>query len=227
MATVVFEDSLTIPPCEALGSFRVWTRSDAFPRHGRIDWVHGRIEVDMSPENLFSHGTLKTELAARIYAVVREDGVGEVFIDRTRVSSAEADLSVEPDVVFLSHAALDDGRARLVAAASGAPEAFIEIEGAPDLVVEIVSDGSVRKDTERLPVAYAAAGVRELWLVDARAGEPRLDVLAHTGGGYCRTDADGAGFALSAVLRRRVRLRRATTARGLPRYELDVAPAPG
>ena len=63
MATaVVFEDSLTIPACAALGAFRAWTRSGSFPERGRIDWVHGRIEVDMSPENLFSHGTLKLSL---------------------------------------------------------------------------------------------------------------------------------------------------------------------
>lgn len=225
MATVVFEDSLTIPPCAALGSFRAWTRSDAFPQHGRIDWVRGAIEVDMSPENLFTHGTLETELAARIYSVVREDGSGEVFIDRTRVTCPEADLSVEPDVVFVSDAAVDSGRARFVAGASGGPASFIEVEGAADLIVEIVSDGSVLKDTERLPRAYHAAGVRELWIVDARTGEPRLEVYRHTTGGYVRGAVDDAGFVRSTVLGRRVRLRATLTSRGLPKYDLDIAAA--
>ncbi len=35
---------------------------------------------------------------------------------------------------------------------------YVELEGAPDLVVEIVSDSSVAKDTQRLPPRYAAAG---------------------------------------------------------------------
>jgi hypothetical protein len=48
------------------------------------------------------------------------------------------------------------------------PGGFIEVEGAADLVVEILSDSSVGKDTRRLPEAYAKAGVGELWLVDAR-----------------------------------------------------------
>lgn len=223
MATIVFEDSLTIPACESLPVFRAWTQSDTFPRHGRIDWVHGRIEVDMSPENLFKHGTIRTEIAARIYSIVRHDGSGEVFIDRTRVTCPEADLSAEPDVVFVSDGAIDGGRARFVAAAGGGPASFIEVEGAPDLIVEIVSDGSVAKDTERLPRAYHAAGVRELWIVDARCGAPRLDLNEHTSAGYVRRPVDDAGFVRSPVLGCRVRLRATTTARGLPKYDLDVA----
>ncbi len=45
---------------------------------------------------------------------------------------------------------------------------YIEIEGPPDLIVEIVSKSSEKKDTLRLPAAYFAAGVPEFWLVDAR-----------------------------------------------------------
>ncbi len=64
MATaVVFEDQLRIPPIASLEDFRRWVRSEHFPERGRIDYVTGEIEVDMSPENLFFHGTLKTEIA--------------------------------------------------------------------------------------------------------------------------------------------------------------------
>ena len=102
MATaIIFEDSLTVPVCAGLGEFRNWSRSVDFPDLGRIDWIEGRIEVDMSPENLFTHGTLKTELAARIYGLIREGDRGEVFVDRTRVVCPAADLSVEPDVVVV------------------------------------------------------------------------------------------------------------------------------
>ncbi len=60
MATaVVFEDQLRIPPIASLEDFRRWVRSEHFPERGRIDYVTGEIEVDMSPENLFFHGTLK------------------------------------------------------------------------------------------------------------------------------------------------------------------------
>jgi Uma2 family endonuclease len=77
-------------------------------------------------------------------------------------------LSCEPDIVYISDDAIDSGRARLVPNAGGRPGRYVEIEGAADLVVEIVSDATVVKDTRRLPVAYCRAGVRESWLIDAR-----------------------------------------------------------
>lgn len=136
MATaIIFEDALTVRACEGLGEFRRWTRSGEFPDRGRIDWIAGRIEVDMSPENLFTHGTLKTELAAKIYGVIRDTDRGQVFVDRTRVVCPAADLSVEPDVV-VTHAAIDAGRAAFVPA-SGQAGSFVEIESGPDLVVPV------------------------------------------------------------------------------------------
>jgi len=62
--------------------------------------------------------TLKTEIAAKIYARVRSADLGEVFIDRTRLVCPVADLSVEPGVVFVSHAAVETGQARFVPAAA-------------------------------------------------------------------------------------------------------------
>lgn len=222
MATaIVFEDFLTVPACEGLGEFRQWTRSDGFPARGRIDWIAGQIEIDMSPENLFTHGTLKTELAAKVYGVIREADQGEVFVDRTRVVCPAADLSVEPDVVVVTHAAIDAGRAAFVPA-SGQPGCFVEIEGGPDLVVEIVSDASVHKDTCRLPPAYHAAGVREFWLVDARGQSPTFQVFHRGDRAFEETPHDAAGWTVSAVLDRQVRLTVQESPRGIPRYDLEI-----
>ena len=104
-------------------------------------------------------------------------GLGEVYVDRARISSPAADLSVEPDVVVVLWETLDSGRLRDIPAASGKPGRFIEMEGAPDVVVEILSDSSVRKDLIRLPPLYAAAGVPELWRVDARQERLRFEIL--------------------------------------------------
>jgi Uma2 family endonuclease len=229
---IIFEDSLTVPACAGLSDFRHWTRSADFPGLGRIDWVQGRIEVDMSPENLFTHGTLETELAARIYGLIREGDRGEVFVDRTRVVCPAADLSVEPDVVVVTHAAIDAGRVRFVPAGgqpvapAGSPaSSFVEIEGGPDLVVEIVSDASVHKDTRRLPPAYHAAGVRELWIVDARAQPLAFRVLHHGPREFEPQPLDADGWTESVVLERQVRLTVHQTQRGMPRYELQIRPA--
>jgi len=170
MATsVIFEEQVEIPlTIRSLADFRRWVQSEGFPQTGRIDYLSGKIEVDMSPENLFCHGTLKTELIRAIATRVKLGIMGHLFTDSTRVSCPKADLSVEPDVVFVSHEALDSGRVRLIPSASQEPGSYIELEGPPDVIVEIVSDSSVGKDTRRLPEAYYKAGVREFWLADAR-----------------------------------------------------------
>ena len=122
----------------------------------------------MSPEDLFTHGTLKLQVAGKIEARVAELDLGHAFVGETRVSSIAGNVSAEPDVVVISHDALDEGRVTLVPKATGEQGRYVEIEGAVDLIVEIVSDSSVRKDTQRLPAAYYRAGVRENWLIDAR-----------------------------------------------------------
>src|SRR5262249_38273005 len=97
--------------------------------------------------------------------------LGHTLIAETRISSVPGDVSVEPDVVVVTHEAFDSGLASLVPKASGEPDRYVEVDGAADLVVEIISDSSVKKDTKRLPGAYFTAGVRELWLIDARGPE--------------------------------------------------------
>src|SRR5262249_1305306 len=153
-----------IPTINNLADFRRWALSDQFPDRGRIDYLAGRIEVDMSPEDLFTHGTLKTVIGARVHQRVEALDLGHTFIGETRISSVPGDVSAEPDVVVITHAALEEGRLVLTPKASGEPDRFVEVEGGPDLIVEILSDSSERKDLRRLPTAYFHAGVREFWL---------------------------------------------------------------
>ena len=171
-SSVIFEERVEIPYFHSLAEFRAWALSDDFPERGRIDYIGGRIEVDMSPENLFFHGSIKTEVVRVLGNIVRSAGGGYLFSDRTRVSSPDADLSAEPDVVYLSAETIDSGRVRLVPSAGGEPDSYVELEGAPDLVVEIVSDSSVAKDTKRLPISYWRAGIAEF--ADLRRQEAEL-----------------------------------------------------
>lgn len=198
--TVVFEEQVEIPlNLTSLDEFRRWAMSDDFPQRGRIDYVAGRIEVDMSPEDFFCHGTLKTEIVGVLHRRVKQGKLGHLVTDRTRVSSVEAGLSAEPDVVFTSHAALASGRARLIPKAGGQPGRYVELEGAPDLIVEIVSDHSVAKDTRRLPEAYFKAGVPEFWLADARGESLTFQIHRRGESGYQAIEADSDGFQPSAV----------------------------
>jgi len=195
MATTIrFEEQVEIPlGLGTLAEFRAWATSDAFPEQGRIDYLSGSIEVDMSPEDLFCHGALKVELIRVLSQRVKSQGLGHLFTDRTRVSVPAAELSVEPDIVFLSTEARSSGRVRLVPKERGRPGRYVELEGPPDLVVEIVSDASVTKDTRRLPEAYARARIPEFWLADARGSELvfRIHHLAESAYVPAATDAEG------------------------------------
>jgi len=226
MATsVIIEEQVEIPlDIRSLDDFRRWALSDAFPERGRIDFVAGRIEVDISPEDLFCHNALKVAIGAKLFERIERQDLGHVLSGKTRVSVPAADLSVEPDVVFLSHESLDAGRVRLVPKSGGEPGRYVEVEGAPDLIVEIVSDSSLTKDTERLPAAYAMAGVPEFWLADARK-EPVVFRIHHlVEGAYHPADPDTEGFLRSNVFRCGFRLDAGRDARGHWKFKLLERP---
>jgi len=217
---VIFEERLTVPFVNSLAEFRAWALSPEFPQTGRIDYLAGQIEVDMSPENLYFHGTLKSEIARVIGNRVVELGLGDFFVDQTRVSSIDGDLSSEPDIVYLSHEAIDSGRVILVPTASEKKNSFIEIEGGPDLIVEIVSDSSVVKDTKRLPKLYFDAGVREFWLVDARKPELSFVIYRRGRSRFTKSALNANGFQKSVVLECGYRLERQPGVSGRPKYRL-------
>jgi Uma2 family endonuclease len=226
-AAVILDEDFQIPAeVFTLGRFRQWSQSDRFPEQGRIDYLNGVVEVDLSPENLYSHGVVKTAIAAELYVQIVKTGRGNVFGDRTRVVSVAAELSAEPDVVVVLWESLRGGRVREVPASSGAPGQFVELEGAPDLIVEIVSDRSVRKDRETLPGTYAAAGVRELWTVDARGGELQFEVRVLGRSGYQLLPVDGEGWVSSSLLGQSCRLVRRPGELSRWAYELEIAAGP-
>jgi Uma2 family endonuclease len=218
---IVFEDQIRIPAdVHSLAAFRSWTQDASFPDWGRIDYLAGDIEVDMSPEDLYTHGALKTVLAIELGALVVKGGLGNLFIDRARVVSPAADLSVEPDLVVVLWPTLQSGRVREVPSSRGEGR-YLEMEGAPDLVVEIVSDSSHHKDRQRLPPLYARAGVPELWLADARGAELRFEVFRLESTGYVLQPADAEGWVTSPVLGRTFRLTRRPNPLGRWAYELE------
>ena len=114
-------------------------------------------------------------------------------------------------MVAILWGSLEAGRVVSVPAADGEPNSFIELEGATDLVVEVISDSSQGKDRRRLPPLYAKAGVPELWLVDARAKRGKgIELGIHVLGpnGYDLAPPDSKGWSESPMLGRRCRLRR-------------------
>jgi len=218
------EPPLRIPPdAGTLEGFRRWSSSESFPEKGRIDFLDGELEVDLSPEDIYMHGGAKTALAAALYDRVVESGRGAVYVDCTRVVSVAARLSVEPDVLAVLWESLETGRVREVPAASRKEGRFIEFEGAPDLVVEVVSDSSERKDRRRLPPLYALAGVPELWQVDVRGPEVDLGIHHLGPAGYEQAPPDAAGWCVSRFLGSRCRLLRRAVHGSRFVFKLEVA----
>ena len=161
---------VAIPPgIKDLDSFRRWAKSDAFPARGRFSFLDGLLWVDLSMEQLYTHNQVKGEVSRVLLSLVRETGQGLFLPDGMLLSNPGVNLSTVADGVFVSFAALQNGRVRQV---PGSRAGFVELEGSPEMVLEVVSDSSVEKDLERLPPLYWRSAVEELWRIDARNNRP-------------------------------------------------------
>ena len=125
--------------------FVAWCDEDT-----RAEWVEGEV-VMMSPANT-EHARLAGWLYRLLGDLAERNGLGEVFFEHQVRFAAQARRRV-PDLVFVSKDRLD-----LLHSA--------HIEGAPDLIVEIVSPDSEARDWREKYLEYEAAGVREYWVID-------------------------------------------------------------
>jgi Uma2 family endonuclease len=219
MVTFVIEsDQVSVPEWVTdLDSFRRWADSEDFPETGRICYLNREVWVDMSSEQLFTHLAVKNEFNIVVGAMVKRERLGLYFPDGLMLSNADADIAVVPDAVFCSHAARQD-RVRFLEGKKGG---FVEMEGSPDMVLEVISDSSVHKDTQQLRQDYWTAGIREYWLVDARKEPLVFDILRHTAKGY-RTTPKKDGWIKSAVFGQSFRLTCRTSEYGDPEYTLEM-----
>ncbi len=164
-----------------LESFRRWSDDDDFPETGQVSFLKGEVWIDMSKEQLFEHNDVKTEFASVLRQVVKAGGTGRYLGDGAFLSNVEANISNQPDGCFVSAASIRTGRVRIV---EGRARGHVELEGAPDMVLEVVSDSSVEKDTVVLREAYAEAGIPEYWLVDVRGDVLHFHLMSLTRRGY-------------------------------------------
>jgi Uma2 family endonuclease len=200
---------VTIPAraTASLASFREWAGNNDLPEKTRTDYYKGEVWIDMSREQLFTHGILKTEIAAVLRSLTRGARSGHYWCNGVLVTNVAADLSGNPDGTFVSHAAVAAGRVTFTPGAEGG---YVEVVGTVDTVLEVVSDSSERKDNQALFEAYFEAGVPEYWLVDARGSGVEFAIYRHTGKKYSATRPQAGGWVRSAVFGRSFRLVRAT-----------------
>lgn len=112
-------------------------------------------ELCVTPSPTWTHQNISSNLHTLLHVHVKEHDLGallsapfDVILDRHTV--------VEPDLVFVSRARLGMLQER-------------GVEGAPDLVIEILSPSTEQRDRGAKQHVYARYGVAHYWIVDPAA----------------------------------------------------------
>lgn len=119
-------------------------------RHELIDG-----ELFVTPVPVTKHQTISFNLTLALGLFVRGESRGEVRVAPSGVR-LHPDTLVIPDLCFVAQ-----DRLRIIGEKT--------IDGPPDLVVEILSPGTRRRDLTIKRALYARFGVQEYWIVDPDA----------------------------------------------------------
>src|SRR5262249_12292223 len=128
-----------------------------------------------------NHNQLKGVFAIVVGGLVLTERRGRYFHDRMRLSNPDVDLSREPDGMFVSRTTLKEGRVHLT---EGGVDTRVRVEGTADMVIEVIREGSIKKDTDVLRELYAKAGIPEYWLVDPSEEAASFEILKLGPHGY-------------------------------------------
>jgi hypothetical protein len=221
MPLFVYEaDQVSVPSWVVdLDSFRRWAEQTEFPEEARVFFLDGQVWVDMSQQQAFTHVKVKSKFTITVGGLVETGNLGHFFPDGLMISNLTAEYAVVPDATFISHDTWNSDRVRLL---EGKKEGgCVEIQGTPDMVLEIVSTSSVHKDNVVLRQAYWEAGIPEYWLVDARKEPLKFDILRHTAKGYVAARKQD-GWVKSAVFGKSFRLTRRPDDSDHPEFTLEI-----
>jgi Uma2 family endonuclease len=119
-------------------------------RHELIDGVH---YVTASPAS--RHQLVMGNLHFHLQLHLRQHGGGVLFLSPLDVLFSQFDV-VEPDLLFVS-----DARRQVVTEKN--------VQGAPDLVIEVTSPSTRRRDEGIKLALYDRCDVVEYWVVDPKA----------------------------------------------------------
>jgi Uma2 family endonuclease len=200
---VFVQGQMVIPDwVDDLESFCRWRLCERAPEYGEIAFLDTAIWVDLSREEFLTHNQVKAAFDFAIMNVVQPGALGRYVPDRMLLRNTAANLSTEPDGLFFTWETMRSYRLKLVEKPG---QGIMELEGTPDLVLEVVSKTSVEKDTVLLRDLYWKAGIAEYWLVDAREGKLSFEILHLTPEGYVATPATD-GWILSKVFSQRFQM---------------------
>ncbi len=125
-----------------------------------MEWVDGEVIIYMPP--VYKHQDVVSFLATLLRLYIHLFNLGKVIVSPFEVKLWPGGPAREPDILFIARPNLT----KLTA------ERF---EGAPDLLIEIISPGSVTEDRVRKFTEYEQAGVREYWIIDPRPHQQQAD----------------------------------------------------
>jgi Uma2 family endonuclease len=166
-----------------------WTYEDwlKLPDNGyRYEVLDGVLYM-APPPHFSKHQRPAFYLASEMRFFTKAHQLGEVGIAPAGVRLPTQPVPVQPDIFFIAAGRADVRIGQYV-------------EGAPDLIVEVLSPGNWLYDRQEKYRAYEAAGVREYWIVDPQAKTIEVFVLEQ--GTYTLVGKWGAGQrAPSQVLR--------------------------
>ena len=123
-------------------------------RHELIDGEHY-----VTPSANARHQQIVGDLFGLIWTYLEAHPIGRVFVAPFDVVFSQFDV-VEPDILYLSH----DRATDVLTSAN--------VQGAPDLVIEIGSPSTRQRDETIKRRLYESGGVFEYWVVD-----PDIDVV--------------------------------------------------
>ena len=160
------------------------------PDDERYELIDG--ELIMSPSPRWIHQRTDMKLGAILHMFVERHNLGAVCSAPFDVVFSVTDV-VQPDLLFVSH-----DRLHIITADN--------IQGAPNLVIEILSPSTSARDKGYKRDLYAKHGVKEYWQVDTDAklitvlslnADGDYDVAAVCGVGQTLTSPLLPGFALN------------------------------
>jgi len=148
MSAIVSDEIIAAPPLyfATEEDFEAWCDEDT-----KAEYIDGKVIVD-GPE-LMMHAGACTCLGCLLELFTGKHDLGDVFATEKVQVRLRSGLRRSPDIIFITKTRTDIIR-----------EYFID--GAPDLVVELVSPDSVIRDWHEKYIEYEAAGIPEYWLID-------------------------------------------------------------
>ncbi len=127
----------------------------------RYELMNG--ELLMTPSPIPNHQRISGKLEFMVRKFITENNLGEVFYAPCDVYLDNENV-VQPDILFISKERLGIIGEK-------------NIQGAPDLVIEIISENSVYRDMVQKKRLYARFGVKEYWIVIPDEEEVEVYIL--------------------------------------------------